>query len=277
MAKKIIQTPQGLIEYAQQGEGIPILILHGGHSSCKETLAHKGLDTALFQWIIPSRPGYGQTPLGGHNSPGKAANLMAALLDKLNIKKTVVYGISAGGLTAIALAAHHPEKVAKLVLASAVTKKWLNQEDFTYRLARRMFSPRWEGTIWAMVHFFAQLMPGMMARSFFPQFSTQKKTKITKAEARELCEELKNYRSGKGFSNDLDQALSSVTLEKIKCPCLILHSRNDASVAIDHAEHAHQRIRSSSLHIFNNKWGHMLWIGEDYKQVRDVLVDFLLK
>jgi pimeloyl-ACP methyl ester carboxylesterase len=56
-----------------------------------------------FQLITPSRPGYGKTPLNGHTTPKQAAELIAELLNCLSIKPAIVYGISAGGLTAIEL------------------------------------------------------------------------------------------------------------------------------------------------------------------------------
>ncbi|HAS42139.1 MAG TPA: alpha/beta hydrolase, partial [Microscillaceae bacterium] len=100
----IIQTKLGQIEYSSIGQGTPIVFFHGGHSNCQETLFYKGYDTARFQLITPSRPGYGQTPLNGHKQPKEAASLIAAMLEKLDLHQVVVVGISAGGLTAIEFA-----------------------------------------------------------------------------------------------------------------------------------------------------------------------------
>ena len=75
--------------------------MHGGHSNCHETLCHKGFDLEKFQLITPSRPGYGKTPLTNNRTPKQAADLILELLKCLSVDNTIVYGISAGGLTAI--------------------------------------------------------------------------------------------------------------------------------------------------------------------------------
>ena len=52
------ETSKGKIEYTLLGKGRPILIVVGGHTNCKETIFHKGLDPNKFCFIAPSRPGY---------------------------------------------------------------------------------------------------------------------------------------------------------------------------------------------------------------------------
>ncbi|TWL43763.1 hypothetical protein CHCC15543_1441 [Bacillus licheniformis] len=43
------------IEYSRVGEGKPILVMHGGHSNCREEFESR------FSIITPSRAGYGRT------------------------------------------------------------------------------------------------------------------------------------------------------------------------------------------------------------------------
>src|SRR4051812_48135252 len=93
------KTSRGIIEYTLFGKGIPMLIVVGGHTNCSETIFRKGLNADTYCFITPSRPGYGLTPLTGENkTPEGTASLFVALLDKLNIDKAIVVGISAGGL-----------------------------------------------------------------------------------------------------------------------------------------------------------------------------------
>ena len=162
-------TRFGIIEYTSVGEGKPIVFIHGGHSSCKEILAHKGFDTSKFQLLTPSRPGYGKTPLANNRTPRKAAKLIIELLKSLAIDKVIVYGISAGGLTALKLAEEYPDYVEKLILASAVTKKWLDPKDLIYKTAQIVFSPRIEGITWGMVRFFSKVFSKTNGQKlFFP-------------------------------------------------------------------------------------------------------------
>ena len=137
MIPQIINSNNETIEFSLHGTGIPILFVHGGHSSCNETLFHKGFDTKRFCLITPSRPGYGNTTLSKNVSPKRTAALFVAMLDELKLKSVIGIGISAGGLTAIELASNFPNRVTKLILISAVTKKWMTEKDPTYIKAKK--------------------------------------------------------------------------------------------------------------------------------------------
>jgi pimeloyl-ACP methyl ester carboxylesterase len=190
-------------------------------------------------------------------------DLLVELLNHLSITKVVVYGISAGGLTAIKFASNHTERTSKLILASAVSKKWLDKSDPTYKLGKIMFRPGLEGFVWSMVNFFSSLWPRLIANNFYPQFSLLDKHKLRKEDILELTASLKNYRSKAGFVHDLDQNIDEEALKQIRCPSLIIHSKNDASVPLDHALHAHESIPQSKLEVLDNEWGHLFWIGKD--------------
>ena len=185
----LADTSVGKIEYTDVGQGQVIVFLHGGHSNCFETISHKGFDLTKYRLITPSRPGYGSTPLEKNESPRQAAKLILSLLEQLSIDHVTAYGISAGGLTAIEMAALDHKKVTKLVLASAVTKEWLDKNGSMYKTAKLMFSPRMESFIWSTVRFFSRLFPKLIAANFYPQFTTQKAKDLRKEEI---------------FTNDID-------------------------------------------------------------------------
>jgi pimeloyl-ACP methyl ester carboxylesterase len=275
MTPEIIATPLGPVEYSSFGTGTPILFVHGGHSNCQERLSHQGFDLSRFRLITPSRPGYGHTPLGKHKTPRQAADLIVALLDQLSIAQVVVYGISAGGLTAIELAASHPQRVSKLILASAISKKWLDKEDKVYQTAQRIFHPRMERLTWGMVRWFSGIFPRLIARSFYPQFSTQPLHRLSKKDMLELLSAMKHYRSGQGFLNDIDQQIAEDSLSRVSCPTLIVHSKHDGSVALEHAHHARNKIKQARLMELDNEWGHLFWIGEDAQETIAKVIAFI--
>lgn len=268
----ITETALGSIEYSIFGTGQPVLFLHGGHSNSQETLFQKGYDKGRFQLITPSRPGYGKTPLARFKSPEESAELIIALLDFLKIEKAILVGISAGGLTAIALAANYPARTEKLILISAVTKKWLSESDDLYQRGKRMFSPNKEKRSWKLFRFFFKLFPKLMAKVLFKELSTKDKAIILPEEIAEIKEMTFKQSSGDGFENDLDQDIPDGTIEKINCPTLILHSENDKSVNIEMAQYASSKIDNAELKTYDNKWGHLLWIGEESKKpISDVM------
>jgi len=67
-----------------------------------------------------------RTPLESGKTAAEAADLMAALLDKLNIDRVIVHGTSGGGPTAYSFAIRHPDKCAALITSCAVSG------EFTY-------------------------------------------------------------------------------------------------------------------------------------------------
>lgn len=114
----ITQTSKGPIEYVVQGEGDPCLLLHGGHSNCREAFEVEEIRAAGMSALVPSRPGYGKTAASVGHSAAEAADAMVTLLDHLSIARVSLLAIPAGGPTALHLAARYPERVDKLVLES---------------------------------------------------------------------------------------------------------------------------------------------------------------
>lgn len=272
---KIIKTELGEIEYSTTGNGKPVLFIHGGHTNCNSTLWHKGFDLKKFELISPSRPGYQNTPLNDNKTPKQAADLIISLLDYLTIDKVILYGISAGGLTTIELAGNYPERVEKLILASAVSKEWLDKKGKLYKTAQRIFNPKVEGFVWGMIRFFSGLFPILIAKSFYPEFTTNVPHKLIKEDVKELLSMFNKFSSGTGFINDINQNIDNDVISKIKCPTLIIHSKNDNSVLFEHALYSNKMIKNSKLVELNNEWGHLFWIGNDSNDSIRKTIDFI--
>jgi pimeloyl-ACP methyl ester carboxylesterase len=254
------------------GLGYSFVFFVGGHTNCKETIFHKGIDPSKFCFVTPSRPGYGLTPLTVQNkTPRGTSDLIIALLDELKIPKTIVVGISAGGLTALEIAANYPDRVEKLILMSAVTKKWFVKTDRVYKGAKKIFAPAVERYTWFFYRLFFRIFPQMMARVMFKELSNYRPVEFAKEEFGELKSTTLKMRSYHGFVNDLDQYIDQEILKKIVCPTLILHSENDHPVPVSHALNAKDKIQNCKLVTFNNRWGHMLWFGADYEPVLNEL------
>ncbi len=270
-----IRTNRGSIEYSTTGSGTPVLFFHGGHSNCRETLFQRGWDLSRYKIIIPSRPGYSDTPLGDNYTPIKTAEIHNALLDKLGEEEVIVVGISAGGLSALAFAADYKERTTSLILISAVTRKWLSKDDDLYKRGKKMFSPKMEKFSWSMFRSFFRIFPKMMTKTLFDELSTKSSNDFTKTEINDIKEMTFKQSSGEGFVADLDQDIDPDIIRKIECPTLILHSENDKSVPIDMAFYADKEIPHSVLKTFDNKWGHLMWVGDDCEYPIRAMNEFL--
>ncbi|WP_256300419.1 alpha/beta fold hydrolase [Haloarchaeobius salinus] len=105
--------------YVQQGDGPPVVFVHGmlmSSTMWEHQLAALGDE---FTVIAHDVRGHGHTGGSARStySIGLFADDLAALLDALAVDRAVVCGLSMGGAIAQAFAAAHPERVAGLVLA----------------------------------------------------------------------------------------------------------------------------------------------------------------
>lgn len=103
------------------GAGPPVILVHGIPGSWRQAVP-LALDLAEhYTVILPSRPGYGRTPVKSGRAPADQADLYAAILDALGHEEPAgVVGISGGGPSALAFAQRHPGRTSSLVLVCAV-------------------------------------------------------------------------------------------------------------------------------------------------------------
>ncbi|WP_324765296.1 alpha/beta hydrolase (plasmid) [Sinorhizobium meliloti] len=114
---RIANTAAGPIEYAERGDGIPLLSIHGAGGGWDQGLTNVAdLVGSGFRVVAPSRFGYLGTPIPADASPAAQADAHMVLLSQLQIDKAVVVGVSAGARSAIELALRHPDRVSALVL-----------------------------------------------------------------------------------------------------------------------------------------------------------------
>lgn len=114
---QIAATRCGPIEYAQAGQGPPVLVVHGAGGGFDQGLElGEGLVRAGFQVIAPSRFGYLRTPLSADASAEAQADAHACLLDALGVRRAALVGVSAGGPSVLQFALRHPERTQALLL-----------------------------------------------------------------------------------------------------------------------------------------------------------------
>lgn len=113
------------LHYVCRGQGLPIVMIHGLGGQLRnfnylvEELAEH------HRVILVDRPGsgYSTTVRGqGLESITRQAELIAQLLDHLNLERPLVVGHSLGGAIALALGLNHPEKLSGLALIAPLTQ-----------------------------------------------------------------------------------------------------------------------------------------------------------
>lgn len=118
---KMLQTWLGPIEYAEAGnpDGPPVLVIHGAGGGFDQGLDIAAGVTDEFRVIAVSRFGYLRTPLPKDASPEAQADAHAAVLDALRIPRCAVFGVSAGGPSAMQFALRYPKRATALILMVA--------------------------------------------------------------------------------------------------------------------------------------------------------------
>jgi len=111
--------------YETCGAGQPLVLIHGGGSTLHTTFGRiLSLLAKNYRVIGVELQAHGHT--ADREAPEtfeQDADDVAALLKELDITGADVFGFSNGGNTAMQLALRHPERVRKLVLASAFYKR----------------------------------------------------------------------------------------------------------------------------------------------------------
>ena len=269
---EILKTPDGDIEYAVQGEGTPVLLLHGAGGGFDFGLwSGKVFFGNKYKIISVSRYGYLRSPVPGNASIKNQAALYNVLLDHLNITKVVVVGASAGGPSAIQFANDYPEKCLELILVSAVSMPEpqggeepvyikvihvIQQSDYSYWL----FSRFGQSTILDLMG-----IPKDVYTNFTP-------------EQKQLAQEMLDVMHPmtpryKGTINDAEMLLADkISMDTITAPTLIIHAKDDALVNYTHALNSHEKIKQSKLVLFETG-GHAMLSRID--QVRENIRQFL--
>jgi pimeloyl-ACP methyl ester carboxylesterase len=109
--KSIVYKSLG-IHYREEGEGFPVLLIHGmGEDSAiwDAQINSLGKD---YRLIVPDLPGSGKSPLlSGEPSIGELADAVKVLCDKAGVGQCILIGHSMGGYIALAFAEKYPERL----------------------------------------------------------------------------------------------------------------------------------------------------------------------
>lgn len=271
-------TRLGIVEHTDVGNGPAVLALHGGMGGYDQSLI---LAEALFgkaegmRVIALSRPGYLGTPLEAgvslcfHASTGsrkpatfqvdasaaEAADLYAALLDALGIARAVVVAVSAGGPSAVAFAARHPERCAGLILVSAASGRF----DVPAYVLKRLRWFRWLVRVPGLPSLMAWQMgrhpekaaaraigdPGQVRRTLDHPEAGPLFAALFDSTSRQLAARLPGtVADTMGFAD-----LPPLPFDKVEAPTLVIHGDADQVVPFSHGERSAREIAGAELHV----------------------------
>jgi pimeloyl-ACP methyl ester carboxylesterase len=247
-----IHTPYGSVQYAQRGQGPPLLFSHplvGGFDlglGCADSWIGDGLRV-----IAPSRFGYLGSSLPQGAMPADQADAYALLLDRLGIERAAMVGFSAGGPSVIQFALRYPDRTAGLVLiGSALPGKAGGPPK---PVAQLLFT---DLVFWALKAYapfqFARLLG--TPKGFRP--TPEQRTEILESE--ESLFPIRPRKPGVLYDNYISTPdVQGYPLEEISVPTLIINARDDGLSAFQNAARAAERIPGAEL-LAIDQGGHML-------------------
>lgn len=268
----IFQSSAGALEYAVAGSGPPLMMIHGTGGGFDQGLlfAH-GLIEAGFQVIAPSRFGYLRSAFPEDASPAHQADVLAELLDYLEIDQLAVAGGSAGALTAAEFALRHPERCSHLVLIvpasnltgrdpveftalqSAVVERVLNSDVWFWSFAT--LAPQ------TLLRTLLATDPGLLAR-VSPE--ERRRADLIREGLMPISQKTQGLRADGFWAG----APTTTAFENIAMPTLIVSCEDDLFGTAETARLLDTRIPDTRLVVFPD--GGHIWLGHDAELTREI-------
>ena len=262
--RHVVSTPWGAIEYAEQGHGDPVLVVHGIFHNCAGgLLSVRDLFTDR-RVIAPSRFGYLGSSMPPNATPAAQADAFAALLDALGIDQIDVIGLSAGTTSALQLALRHPQRVKHLaILVGNLPGSPTAVVQPPSAKVQRQF------VMWVLRTFAPSTMICMVA-------AVPRDFVMTSEDARYVNEFIDSLFpvSAEGFIFDAfvsNADVNDYNLEAISVPTLIAHTKDDQLASHDASKRAAERIPGARF-VSLDSGGHLM-IGQQ-KKLREALARF---
>lgn len=229
--------------YYDQGEGPPVVLLHGSGpgvsawSNWSVTIA--GLRDH-FRVIAPEMVGYGSTerPAGIIYGIRTWVAHVLDFLDALGLEKVSLIGNSMGGLVSLHIAQRHPERVERLVLMGAPAPGMTPSQGL---MALRAYEPSPEAMRSLLVTHFAFDAAIVTEELVNSRFEASNAPGVHEA-----------YRSmfhdSRHTGNSLE--LTEGGVRSIKVPTLVMHGAHDKVIPLGSGWRLAQLIPDCDLHVF---------------------------
>jgi pimeloyl-ACP methyl ester carboxylesterase len=283
----IAETALGPVEYAVIGTGAPVLVVHGTPGGIDAAaLMARILPRDSISAVVLSRPGYLGSPLKGRTSIDEQADLLAALLDHLDIDKAGVYTWSGGGPAGYRLAVRHSGRVTALVANAAVSQAYhLPPQDLGTRLMFTTAPGQWLLRILA-AHSAKQYIQGALSGEgdlTKDQLAQRTEEVFADPGKRQFVLDLgptsvpdKGRRAG--YRNDMDrfEQITSLELEKITAPTLVVQGSADSDLPPEQSYAAARTIPGAELLTLDTGTHLALYTHPDAATAQTRVVEFLL-
>jgi pimeloyl-ACP methyl ester carboxylesterase len=212
--------------------GKPMVLVHGlGGNAAEWHNLMPYLAYAGFRVYAPDLAGYGKSeqPADFSYSVADEANIVLGFMDTLELKQVDLGGVSMGGWIAQLIAAHHPERVQRLMLFDSVGLHIFPDWD------THLFTPQNPAQLDALTHLLVPNPPRI------PGFVARDMVRISNRNAWVIQRALNTMWTGHDATDDL--------LPQLKMPVLLVWGDQDRIVSFTQGQKMHQLIPQSRLEI----------------------------
>ena len=175
-----------------------------------------------FELIRYDARGHGKSELGANTelTVDRLARDALAVLDACGVARAHVCGLSMGGITAMHIACHWPDRVLKLVLAN--TAPYLGPKD------------RWQALIdVALAQGMEALVEQVLERWFTPDFRATQPDRVERVRQMLLATDKRGYAACCAALRDMDQRES---IKSIVAQTLVIGGTKDPSTPPEHSD-----------------------------------------
>ena len=271
----VVETRCGPIEYAQAGDGPPVLAVHGAGGGFDQGMDFAApLATKGLRVIAMSRFGYLRTPLPADASAAAQADAHACLLDALGVRRAAIVGASAGAPSALQFALRHADRCSALVLlvpAVYVPRPGGAPPLKTPAWTRVLFDTalRFDFLFWAAPRVSrANVTIAILAT---PPEVVEQASPAEQARVQMMLDHLLPVRPRRlGLLNDaqVTSTLPRYELERIAAPTLVVSAADDLFGTFDAARYTAEHVRGARF-VGYPSGGH-LWVGHQDALVSEI-------
>jgi len=271
------QLNQYRVHYWEAGAGHPVILLHGGGPGATGMTNYSqniGPLARHFRVFALDMPGWGDsdTPDDDADESGfYLADIMVQFLDALGISKAAFVGNSLGGLTSVALATLHPDRVSHLVTMGAPAPFPLILSPHGPSEGIKVLGETYRDTSPANMTRLVQVM--VFDSSYATDELAEARSRAALAKPEHLARW--NRRLGTRIGSPLPYWTLGTQIQNITAPALVIQGRDDRVVPYENALHLAANISNSRLLMFNQcgHWAQIEHAEEFNRVVRSFISD----